>query len=105
MADDKTEEPTAKKLKDARKKGQIARSRDLAVAAASVAAVIALGRAGGHIVEGLAEELTRSLSHFGDHPLDSISASDLDGLVIKGLFTLTLLVAPIGLATMFAGVG
>jgi flagellar biosynthetic protein FlhB len=103
--DDKTEDPTAKKLKDARKKGQIARSRDLAVAAATVAAVIALGRAGGHIVEGLAEELTKSLAHFGDHPLDNISATDLNGLVIKGLITLAVLVAPIAMATVVAGVG
>lgn len=46
MSQDKTEKPTAKKLKDARKKGQVARSRDLAVAAATVAAVIAIGRLG-----------------------------------------------------------
>jgi flagellar biosynthesis protein FlhB len=38
MAGEKTEKPTAKRLKDARKKGQIARSKDLALAAASVAA-------------------------------------------------------------------
>ena len=35
---EKTEKPSAKRLKDARKKGQIARSKDLAMAAATVAA-------------------------------------------------------------------
>ena len=33
MAEDKTEQPTAKRLHDAREKGQVARSRDLALAA------------------------------------------------------------------------
>jgi flagellar biosynthesis protein FlhB len=103
--DDKTEDPTAKKLKDSRKKGQIARSRDLAVAAATVAAVIALGRAGRAIVDGLANELTRTLTHFGDHPLQAITASELNGIVITGLITMTMLVAPIAAATIIAGVG
>jgi flagellar biosynthesis protein FlhB len=53
MADEnKTEKPTAKKLKEARDKGQIARSRDLALAAASVAATIALAKLGGRLLKG-----------------------------------------------------
>jgi hypothetical protein len=32
---------------------------------------------------GARRELTGSLSHFGDHPLDNITATDLNGLVIK----------------------
>ena len=37
MSGERTEKPTAQRLKEARKQGQIARSRDLAIAAASVA--------------------------------------------------------------------
>ncbi len=55
--EDRTEKPTGKKLQDAREKGQIARSRDLALAAASVAATIALARLGGRLMSGLGERL------------------------------------------------
>jgi acetyl-CoA carboxylase carboxyltransferase component len=49
-AGEKSEKPTEKKLKDARKRGQIPRSRDLALAAASIAATFALARLGGRVV-------------------------------------------------------
>ena len=52
MSQERTEKATPKRLKDARKKGQIARSRDLALAAASVAATMALARLGAHLVRG-----------------------------------------------------
>jgi flagellar biosynthesis protein FlhB len=105
MSSEKTEQPTAKKLKDARKKGQVVRSRDLAVAAATVAAVIALGSLGKRLADGLAQSLSHDLSHFGDTPLHRVTAGDVNGLVITGLVTLTVLVGPIAIATMLAGVG
>ena len=105
MSSEKTEKPTQKKLKDARKKGQVARSRDLAVAAASVAAVIALGRLGGRVIAGLADSLTRSLTHFGDMPTHTIASGDLNALVVNGLVTMAVLVGPIAVATIVAGVG
>ncbi len=105
MSEEKTEHPTAKKLKDAKKKGQIPRSRDLAVAAASIAAVIALTEFGGRLLEGLAEKLSHDLTHFGDAPTRTITAGDLNGVFINGLVALTMLVGPIAIATMVAGVG
>jgi type III secretion protein U len=46
MSDDKTEEPTDKKLRDAKDKGQSPKSPDVNAAAGLVAAVICLGAAG-----------------------------------------------------------
>ena len=70
MSDEnRTEQPTQKRRDDARKKGQMARSRDLAVAAASVAAAMMLGRLGSRLISGLADELAKDLHHFGDAPL------------------------------------
>src|SRR5436189_5543960 len=100
MAEEKTEHPTAKKLKDARKKGQIPRSKDLAVAAASIAAVMALAQFGGRLLVGMAEKLAHDLTHFGDSPLRTVTAGDLNGLVINGLVALTVLVGPIAVATL-----
>jgi flagellar biosynthetic protein FlhB len=104
MSQERTEQPTGKRLSDARKKGQIARSRDLALAAASVAATIALARLGGRLLDGLGERLARDLSHFADQPLRTISETDLTQLVFDGGATMVLLVGPIALATMVVGV-
>ena len=103
-AQEKTEHPTAKKLKDAREKGQIARSRDLAVAAASVAATIALGRLGERLVRGLSERLAAGLTHFADAPTRTITPGDLTHLLFEGATVMTLLVGPIAVATMVVGV-
>jgi len=50
---EKTEEPTAKKLSDARKKGQIARSKDLGTMFVLVGAALAIMLLGSSLVEGL----------------------------------------------------
>lgn len=101
---DKTEKPTAKRLQDARKKGQVARSRDLALAAASVAATIALAQLGERLMRGLGERVGRDLSHFGDAPLHTITTGELSALVVESAATMALLVGPIALATMAVGV-
>jgi flagellar biosynthetic protein FlhB len=104
MAEDKTEKPTAKRLHDAREKGQIARSRDLALAAASVAATIALAQLGSRLVTGLMEQLARDLEHFGDAPQRTLTAGDINGVVIHGAGLMAWLVGPIALITMIVGV-
>ena len=104
MSSEKTEHPTPKKLKDAKEKGQIARSRDLAIAAASVAGTIALASLGERLIRGLGERLATDLSHFADAPLRTVSEGDLTAMVVHGGTTIALLVGPIAMATMVAGV-
>jgi len=105
MSQDKTEKPTGKRLSDAREKGQVARSRDLALAAASVAATIALAKMGGRLVTGMAEKLASDLAHFGDAPLKTVTAGDINARVISGAGLIAMLVGPIAIATMAVGVG
>jgi len=105
MAGEKTEKPTEKRLKDARKKGQIPRSKDLAMAAATVAATFALARMGGNVVYRLIERVTTDLTHFGDDPLRDISGPQLTAIVISAVQLIAVVVGPIGLVTMAAGVG
>jgi flagellar biosynthetic protein FlhB len=104
MSSEKTEHPTLKKLKDAREKGQIARSRDLAVAAATVAGTIALASLGERLMRGLGERLATDLTHFADAPTKTIGTGDLTAMVVQGGTTIALLVGPIAMATMVAGV-
>jgi len=105
MAGDKTEKPTEKKLKDARKRGQIPRSRDLAAAAATVAAAFGLMQFGGRLVTHLGDRLAGDLAHIGDHPLRTVTANQIDGLVIGGAQLIAVLVGPIAILTIAAGVG
>jgi flagellar biosynthetic protein FlhB len=104
MSQERTEKPTQKRLREAREKGQVARSRDLALAAASVAATVALARLGGRLLNGLAEHLASDLAHFGDAPLKALSAGDINARVIQGAGLIALLVGPIAIATMAVGV-
>src|ERR1051325_7567071 len=99
---EKTEKPTPKRLKDARKKGQIARSKDLAMAAATVAGTFALARMGSHIVSALADRVTTDLAHFGDYPLRDLTGPQLTALVMSCVQLIALVVGPIGLVTMAA---
>jgi flagellar biosynthesis protein FlhB len=105
MSSERTEKPTAKRLKKAHEEGNIARSRDLAVAAASIAATIAIGKLGGRLVTGLADRLAADLSHFGDAPLATVTGGDLQQMAVSGGAAIALLVGPIAVATMVAGVG
>lgn len=59
---DKTEDPTAKRLNDARKKGQIPRSRELNTFVALMTGSIMLMFAGGSITEGLAKLMRQQFS-------------------------------------------
>ena len=105
MSQERTEQPTAKRVKDARKKGQIARSRDLALAAASIAATMALAWLGAHLITGLLEEVKRGLASFGDAPLHTITAGELSAMIAQGAINLGILVGPIALVTTVAAVG
>jgi flagellar biosynthetic protein FlhB len=59
---EKTEEPTAKKLTDARKKGQIARSKDLGTMFVLVGSAFALFLMGNSLVEGMSLMMKRLFS-------------------------------------------
>ena len=104
MSQERTEQPSAKRLRDARKKGQIVRSRDLAVALASAAATMALAMMGGRMMLGLGERMSADLLRFGDAPLRTITSGELTALVLRGGALMAVLVGPIALCTMVTGV-
>jgi flagellar biosynthetic protein FlhB len=105
MSQDKTEKPTPKRLKDAREKGQIARSRDLALAAASVASTLAFAWLGAYLITGLKEGLHAGLASFGNDPLRTVTAGELSALIASGAIDVGRLVGPIALVTTVAAVG
>ena len=75
MSQERTEHPSAKRLREARSKGQFVHSRDLAIAGASVAATMALAGLGGYLLEGLASRLALDLAQFGTNPMRTLTCS------------------------------
>ncbi len=69
-ANEKTEEPTAKKIEDARKKGQIARSRELSTTLVLVFSAIAFLMIGSHIANALFKVTQRTFILSRDETYD-----------------------------------
>jgi len=107
MADqvgEKTEKPSAKRLKDARERGQVAVSRDVSMALGSLASTGVLVAAGSFFLQRLAATVTDTLSHFGDAPLREMKGEDLVPLVMSGGTLVALTAGPIALAAAATGV-
>lgn len=92
---EKTEKPSAKKLKDARKKGQVVRSRDLVVALTSLALTTAIGVLGATMMSRLAARVASGLSRVGDRPLASMNAAEITTLVTGDFLLLGIIVGPL----------
>lgn len=103
MAEDngqeKTEEPTAKRLDDARKKGQIARSRELntfVMLMTSSALLLTLGK---YIGQGLIDmmrqqfQLSREVIFAADSTILHLQSTLIDGVLLIAPFMLILVVA------------
>ncbi len=85
MADEqgeKTEQPSHKRIKDARERGQVARSRDLSVAISSMALTLALGAWGPSIAMQMAHRMVLGLQRIGDRPLQAISPGELTQAIL-----------------------
>jgi flagellar biosynthesis protein FlhB len=69
--EERTESPTQKRIDDARKRGQVPRSRDLSAAAVTLAGGLGLYSMGGALGGGLADVMRGSLAFRGSDALDS----------------------------------
>src|SRR5690349_3122409 len=97
-SDDRTEKPTSRRLTDARKRGQIARSQDLSQAAGLAAALATIGFVGSRYIDGLATALAGGIGRMGMTPGHDITAGEVTGLAVRTAATLAILVGPIALA-------
>jgi flagellar biosynthetic protein FlhB len=102
---ERTEKPSAKKLRDARERGQVPRSRDLSAAAASLAVTIALDYFGSDLVGRLSARVARGLATLGDQPLRTITPGELKSVLVSDAVGLAVAVAPLTLAAGLIGVG
>ncbi|WP_031433537.1 flagellar biosynthesis protein FlhB [Methylomarinum vadi] len=84
---DKTEEPTAKRLADARKKGQVPRSRELDTFVSLMVGSVLFIFMGGYIAQGLAEIMRNQLSVSRDVIFDPASpVSHFNRVMVEGVW-------------------
>jgi flagellar biosynthesis protein FlhB len=100
FAGEKTEQATPKKLEEAYKKGQFAKSREVQTVAVLMAAMMALMFSGGEIWQLMANAQAAVLSHLHDTPL---TPNAMQGYAINGLLLFGRCVWPVLVATMLAG--
>ncbi len=106
---DKTEEPTAKRLADARKKGQVPRSRELDTFVSLITGSVLLLFMGGHIARGLADimqqqlRLSREAIFDPASPVNHFSQAITDAIFLILPFVLVLAVAALITPMMMGG--
>jgi len=103
MADDKgdkTEAPTARKLEDALKKGQIAHSAEVQTVFVLMAGLAALSFAGNEMWQQLVTTTVATLGHLHD---TTVTMSSLQGYGVSGVYVLLKCAGPVVLATMLGG--
>lgn len=104
-SDDRTELPTAKRLRDARKRGQLPRSKDVTDAMQLVGLTIALVWLGPYLIRGLARGVRLGLERVGEMAQRQVSAGDLTIIASDTVFTAVALVGPIALTSIVLAVG
>ncbi len=91
---DRTEKPTAKRKKDARGRGQVARSRDLASAVSLVAVTLALGWMGAKMVGLISDRIAGMFSHLATDAHATVTSGTLAGTVWADLGLLAAVAGP-----------
>jgi flagellar biosynthetic protein FlhB len=97
---EKTEQPTPRRLEEAIKRGQIARSSEVQTVFVLLGALAALAFAGREIWQQCVSVMALTLGHLYDI---SITSNSLQGYGVTGVFVLLKCVGPVILATMLAG--
>jgi flagellar biosynthesis protein FlhB len=102
MAGEKTEKATPKKRREAREKGQVARSIDLQGAVVLFAGIVAIGSAGPGLVQCMGDVMRGAIVQISDPGI--VSKQGIGLLMMSAGKAAALAVAPIALACMLAGV-
>jgi flagellar biosynthetic protein FlhB len=97
---EKTEQPTPRRLEEALKHGQIARSAEVQTAFVLLGAVAALTFAGPEIWRQLVTATVMTFTHLHD---TSITGTALQGYALTGTLVFLKCAAPVVIATMLAG--
>lgn len=100
-SDDKTEEATPKKKSDARKKGQIAKSKEIALALTLLASTLVIKTLGGYVGNGLKSTLIVFLNNYLNMSLDYDSVQKIAIIIV---WRIAILFLPVVLPIMCMGI-
>src|SRR5271154_219216 len=100
QAGEKTEKATSKRLEEALKKGQIARSPEVQTVFVLGGALMALGMTGGEMWRMMGESCISTFSHLHDTP---ITMDAMQGYTLTGAMVLGHCVWPVLAATLTGG--
>lgn len=98
---EKTEQPTSKKLRDAREKGNVAQSHEVGNAVVLLSGMILLLMLGGQILAGLKSSSISIFAHLNSFEL---TVDTVPGYYRSGLFWLVKLLAPFSFGVMILAV-
>jgi len=101
MADNRTEKPTPKRRKEAREKGQIARSTDLTSAAVLMGGILAMVVTAPTMLDRYSEIVRVGLSQSGDTHM--ASRAGISDLFSWGVTSMLQIVAPVAVTALAAG--
>ncbi len=104
MPNDRTEKPTPRRLREARRKGQIVRSRDLVHAGSLAAVLLALAWAGAWMVGLLGRAIGGALEQLHRFPARDLGQEEMGALALAGFGRLVLIVGPVALTAIAATV-
>lgn len=97
-AGEKTEKPSAKRVRDAREKGQVARSQDMVAALGLLGVTLALARTGAIGLGRLERRLAEGLSHLDESARGTIALHDLANRAVSDLVLMGMVAGPFLLA-------
>ena len=102
MAEDRTEKPTARRLKDAARRGQVARSRDLNDAFQLGAALVVLAYWGPSLVSGMGTIMASGITRMGDARSGMLTSGEIVNLALSGVLQIGWLVGPLAIGAVVA---
>ena len=102
MAEDRTEKPTARRLKDAARRGQVARSRDLNDAFQLGAALVVLAYWGPSLVSGMGTIMAGGITRMGDARSGVLTSGEIVNLALSGVLQIGWLVGPLAIGAVVA---
>jgi flagellar biosynthetic protein FlhB len=99
-SEERTEQPTARRLQDARKKGKVARTKEAGQAASLIAATIALTWIGNRVLSRLGGAVSAGIERMGTLARTPLEQSQITGLAIDAVITVGIVCAPIALTAV-----
>ena len=97
---ERTEQPTSRRLQDARRKGKVARTKEAGQAASLIAATVALGWIGDGVLSRLGHALAAGIGRMGALARTPLDQAQVATLAVDAVTTMGIVTAPVALTAI-----